>query len=81
MDSIARLTRHYSHTRTMTPLKQCAWCGAVEISGAFYLRHRLPIIKWAYQFSISSWLLVTLGVTHGVCGDCVSSIKSARRTA
>jgi hypothetical protein len=66
-------------TRTLAVLKQCAWCGAIEAGGRFYLRHRLSTRGGVFQIRLFRWILVTIGVSHGLCGSCSDGIKRRHR--
>jgi hypothetical protein len=67
-------------TRTLTLLKQCAWCGAVEIGGRFYLHHRISARGRVFQVQLFSWLQITVGISHGLCSSCADGIKRQHGT-
>jgi hypothetical protein len=62
-------------TRTFAVLRQCAWCGAIKLGGRFYLHHRISSLGWVHQLRVFSWLLLTLGISHGLCDRCADGIR------
>ncbi len=58
--------------RIILDLRQCAWCGSVEIRGRHVKFVGLPVIAWSRRMEIGRFLILSVGVSHGACPKCMA---------
>ncbi len=58
--------------RIIVNLKQCGWCGSLEIRGRHIKFVGLPVIAWSQRVQIGQFVVLSLGVSHGACPRCMA---------